>query len=123
MSSVALVCVAAGAIVGTMARFWIGRSFESLGQAQFPWATWIINAIGSFFIGIFAEQLLLHHFSVDIWDLLGEGFCGGLTTFSTMSVETVRLLKQSVRLGLTYIGTSLASGVVFCSIGLFLLRP
>jgi len=62
MSSVALVCVAVGAIVGTMVRFWVGRSFESLGQTQFPWATWMINAIGSFFIGVFAEQLILHHF-------------------------------------------------------------
>ena len=70
-----------------------------------PWGTALINVGGSFALGALVAN---QHASSRTRLLLGTGFCGGFTTFSTFSVEAVTLLETSVaRAGLYVIGTNL----------------
>jgi CrcB protein len=60
----------------------------------FPWGTLIINITGSFILGILTGLVLYRHGSTNAKLIIGTGFCGGLTTFSTASFETVRLVEE-----------------------------
>jgi CrcB protein len=84
--------VFAGGAVGTLARATLGEAFPS-SPTQWPWPTFVVNIVGAFLLGYFAtrlqERLPLSSYRRP---LLGTGVCGGLTTFSTMQVEIVRML-------------------------------
>lgn len=85
-----LFCVGLGGAVGCMARHalsaWLLGGQHLLG---FPAGTFTVNAVGSFVIGILLQALDSSTWS---W-LLVTGLCGGFTTFSTFSADTVRLLR------------------------------
>ena len=86
----ALFCVGLGGAAGSMARYL--RSTWTLGgqtMLGFPVGTFVVNAAGSLLIGILLQTLTS---STAGW-LLVTGFCGGFTTFSTFSADTVRLLR------------------------------
>ena len=87
-----VIAVAGG--VGGVCRFVLDGLLTSLSEADFPWPTVLINITGSLLLGLvtgFAVSGLLP----EAWRLvLGTGFLGGYTTFSTASVDTVRLLQQ-----------------------------
>jgi CrcB protein len=93
---VTLLAVGGGA--GANARYWLGRLVAQLqGPVEFPWATFLINVSGSAVLGLVAGQFLGHpHDPVrrNWYLLLGTGFCGGFTTFSTFSLETLELLRD-----------------------------
>ncbi len=77
-----------GGGTGAVARFSIGRWFAS--PSGFPWHTFGINIAGSFLLG----ALVVFCKDRPGWLLLlGAGFCGGFTTFSAFSVETLRMLE------------------------------
>jgi len=84
--------VFAGGAVGTLARATLGEAFPS-SPTQWPWPTFVVNIVGAFLLGYFAtrlqERLPLSSYRRP---LLGTGVCGGLTTFSAMQVEIVRML-------------------------------
>src|SRR5436190_12745510 len=84
--------VFAGGSVGTLARAGLGEAFPS-SPTQWPWPTFVVNIIGAFLLGYFAtrlqERLPLSSYRRPF---LGTGICGGLTTFSTMQVELVKML-------------------------------
>ena len=62
---------------------------------RWPWATFIVNIVGAFLVGYFTTRLLERlPLSSYRRPLLGTGFCGGLTTFSTMQVETLRMIDH-----------------------------
>ncbi len=105
------VLVGVGAAGGSLGRHAIGNWIAKAAKSDFPWGTWVINVAGTFMLGLFFKQFdLIHHHS-DLWALLGTGFCGGFTTFSTMSVESVRLFKSNRLMGFIYVGSSLAVGL------------
>lgn len=92
-----ILMVALGCALGGVARFLLGRGVNSQPWADgFPWATLIINVAGSICLGIVAEFYLEREsssFRMEIYLLLGTGFCGGFTTFSTFSLEMLNLIK------------------------------
>ncbi len=103
--------VFAGGAIGTLARAALGEAFPSAPN-HWPWPTFVVNIVGAFLLGYFAtrlqERLPLSSYRRP---LLGTGVCGGLTTFSTMQVEIVRMLDvgQYV-LASTYAAVSIVAG-------------
>ncbi|WP_378144082.1 fluoride efflux transporter CrcB [Cnuibacter sp. UC19_7] len=80
--------------VGAVARFVLDGAIKSLVRTSYPVGTTVINLSGSLLLG-FLTGLALSHVVSDDWRLvLGTGFLGGYTTFSTASFETVRQAQQ-----------------------------
>ena len=88
--------VAIGGALGSMARFWMTLAVASLTGPRFPWGTLAINVIGSFVIGWFgALSGVEGRLSVpaDARIFVMTGICGGYTTFSAFSLQTVELFQ------------------------------
>jgi CrcB protein len=91
------VCVALGGAVGTTARYWLsGVVARSVGET-FPWGTLVINVTGSFVIGFFGA-LTGPDGRVFVGSTARQfvmiGICGGYTTFSSFSLQTLNLMND-----------------------------
>jgi CrcB protein len=82
--------VVAGAI-GAPCRYLLD---SAVARKVFPWGTFVINVSGSFLLGIINGAALYHAFGNTPKTILGTGFCGAFTTFSTWTFESVRLLED-----------------------------
>ena len=88
--------VAAGGAIGSLARFWLAELFVAWGMVAFPWATLLANVSGSFLIGVIAAvtgpdgRLLVSPELRLFWMV---GICGGYTTFSSFSLQTLTLVQ------------------------------
>ena len=93
------VLVAIGGLAGSVARYWLSGIVQSFAGAGFPSGTLVVNVLGSFVIGLVMslslDRGLLRD---DLRILLTTGFCGGFTTMSTFSYETLALLRDGERL-------------------------
>jgi len=89
-----LAAVFAGGALGTLAR--TGLSILLVADpTRWPWPTFIVNIVGAFMVGYFITRLLERlPLSSYRRPLLGTGLCGGLTTFSTMQVETLKMIEH-----------------------------
>ena len=90
------VFVAVGGALGTLSRYGIGVAAAPLSQTL-PWGTILINILGSFIIGFFGTLTLAHgRFPVpeSLRLFVMVGFCGGFTTFSSFSLQTLDLLRS-----------------------------
>jgi CrcB protein len=85
--------VAAGAI-GASLRYGVDTLIQARNEGAFPWGTFVVNASGSFLLGVLTGFALYHAFPDTPRIILGTGFCGAYTTFSTFGFETVRLLEE-----------------------------
>lgn len=119
--------VAVGSALGGMGRYLVGGLVQRMSEASFPTGTLFVNFSGSFLLGLFLRYALdTPSFSPEIRAFLTIGFCGGYTTFSTFSYETIALLDSgewarasvyvaaSVLLSLagTFLGAALAREVI-----------
>jgi fluoride exporter len=83
----------AGGALGALARAVLG-TLAVPDPSRWPWPTFIVNIVGAFLVGYFTTRLLERlPLSSYRRPLLGTGFCGGLTTFSTMQVETLKMIE------------------------------
>ena len=86
--------VALGGATGAVARALLGKLFDS----RFPWSTLLINVLGSFLIGVFLAFFIANPLWKEIdEELLAGGLCGGFTTFSSFSFQTMTLFRQGRR--------------------------
>jgi CrcB protein len=118
-----VVAVFAGGAVGTLARALLGAAYPTPGT-QWPWPTFAVNVAGAFLLGYFTtrlqERLPLSSYRRPA---LGTGLCGGLTTFSTMQVEIVRMLDgHHLGLALGYAAASIAAGYAAIQVATALVR-
>lgn len=88
-----LAFVAAGA-AGAPARYVVDGFVGDRVEGVFPWGTFLVNVSGSLLLGFLTGLSLYHAFPKTPKVVLGTGFCGAYTTFSTFTFETVRLLEE-----------------------------
>ena len=115
--------VFAGGALGTLARAALAEVVVH-DPGRWPWATFTVNIVGAFLLGYFTTRLL-ERLPVSSYrrPLLGTGLCGGLTTFSTMQVETVMMLQHGHwALAAGYTGASIAGGLLAAAIATALVR-
>lgn len=99
-----------GGAVGAPARYLLDRFVQRRHDSVFPWGTLSVNIVGSFILGLVTGVQPPGAVAA----LIGTGFCGGLTTFSTFGFETVRLLEEgSLQAAALNALGSLALGVLF----------
>ena len=113
--------VLVGGAVGAPARYLTDLFVQSRHRFQLPLGTLTVNVTGSFALGLVAS--LAAHGSAARWvvTLVGTGFCGALTTFSTFSFETLRLVESGrMRAALGNVLVSLGAGLVAVALGWWL---
>ncbi|MGA5561390.1 fluoride efflux transporter CrcB [Streptomyces platensis] len=89
--------VVAGAAVGAPLRYLTDRYVQSRHDTVFPWGTFTVNVAGSLILGLLTGAVAAGAASSHAQLLLGTGLCGGLTTYSTFSYETLRLAADGAR--------------------------
>ena len=95
-----ILLVGLGGAAGSMLRYAFSVWFK---HASFPLATFLVNVIGSFIIGlVFAYSLRSESFATNWRLFLAAGICGGFTTFSAFSLESLQLLQQQ-RVGIFFL--------------------
>jgi len=112
--------VAIGAALGGLARFYLADVIQHRAGIDFPAGTLVINITGSFLIGFFLRYALQSAvIGPEMRIFLTTGFCGGYTTFSTFSYETITLLQDGEygRASL-YVGSSVAFALAATVLGI-----
>jgi CrcB protein len=111
--------IAAGAALGGMLRYFLSGAAARLAGETFPWGTLFVNVTGCVAIGFFVALtgpdgrfIVPSHVRLFVM----TGFCGGYTTFSTFSLETLRLLQDREW---AYAGFNIAASVVLCLAGVW----
>lgn len=108
-----LLGVLLGGAIGSVLRYGIGRVIP-LTPNGFPWATFWVNSIGCLGIGLLAGYLEKRAGNSDALRLFWmTGICGGFTTFSAFSLETLNLLQQQRwPLAIAYVAGSVGIGIL-----------
>ena len=114
--------VAIGGAVGSVGRFWLSGFVANRFGETFPWGTLVINVTGSFVIGIIAalaipEGRMDSQSRAFATQFLMIGICGGYTTFSSFSLQTLNLLRDREWL---YACGNVILSVVLCMIAVWL---
>lgn len=86
--------VVLGAAVGAPARYLVDLWVQSLHDTVLPWGTFAVNVAGSFVLGVVGGLAARGGVPPAVVALVGTGFCGALTTFSTFGYETVVLARR-----------------------------
>jgi CrcB protein len=112
--------VALGGALGSVSRFWLAMTVAERLEEIFPWGTLTVNVLGSFVIGFVAiltgpdGRLFV---PADARIFVIAGFCGGFTTFSTFSLQTLTLLRDG---DVTRAGLNIAVSVTACLVAVWL---
>ncbi|GAA4810633.1 hypothetical protein GCM10023200_55510 [Actinomycetospora chlora] len=85
--------VVLGAAVGAPARYVTDRWVQSVHGTGFPWGTFVVNVVASFVLGLVVGGPAPHAVAA----LVGIGFCGSLSTWSTLAYDVVRLTEDGTR--------------------------
>jgi CrcB protein len=115
--------VAIGGAIGSVARFWLGNAMAVAVGAAFPWGTLLINIVGSFVISFFGVLTgAAHRFALpyEARIFVTVGLCGGFTTFSSFSLQTVELARagQPGRAA-AYVAASVIICLAACAFGVW----
>jgi len=112
--------IGVGSALGGMFRYWCSDVAARLIGETFPWGTLIVNVSGSLVIGFFFTftgpdgRVLV---SSDVRQLVMVGLCGGYTTFSSFSLQTLNLIRDGQ---LLYAGANIVASVLLCMLAVWL---
>lgn len=114
--------VALGGAFGSVARFWLNGVVSDRFGPAFPWGTLVVNVLGSFVIGVLGamtlpEGRMSSEARAFTTQLLMIGICGGFTTFSSFSLQTLNLIRDREWL---YAGGNILLSVVLCLVATWL---
>ena len=120
--NLAYLWVAIGGALGSVGRYWLNGLISIRFGETFPWGTLLVNVSGSFLIGVLGalavpEGRLDSPSRTFVTQFLMIGVCGGYTTFSSFSLQTLNLLRDREWL---YAGGNVLLSVVLCMIGVWL---
>jgi CrcB protein len=118
--NIAYLWVALGGALGSVARFGLNGLISARFGETFPWGTLIINVTGSFLIGLFAaftDPDGRYLTPPGVRQFLMIGVCGGYTTFSSFSLQTLNLVRDREWL---YAGGNVVLSVILCMIAVWL---
>lgn len=115
-----ILAVAVGSAAGGVARYLLTEAVQLRTGANFPFGTLLVNIVGCFALGFLTQAVLQQHdASPRLRAFLTIGLCGGFTTFSAFSLETVRMLEEGhVARASGYIGASVVLGMVALWLGM-----
>jgi fluoride exporter len=117
MSEIILVSV--GGFLGAISRFALSKKIQNQNENEFPSGTLTVNLIGAFLLGM----LIGTELQGSLYTLLGIGFMGAFTTFSTLMLEAVNLKKaEKKKLYYSYLISSYAIGIILAVCGLIVGR-
>ena len=113
--------VGLGGMIGSMLRY---AAAILIKNQPFPYATFAVNIVGCFVIGAIAGFTIKSATLSNEWRLfLATGICGGFTTFSSFSLESLQLLQQNrPATAVMYIGTSIVLGIAAVFAGWMLMK-
>ncbi|GEC03977.1 putative fluoride ion transporter CrcB 2 [Streptomyces spinoverrucosus] len=89
--------VVVGGMVGAPLRYLTDRAVQRRHDTVFPWGTFTVNVAGCLVLGLVSGAVLAGAASSQVQLLIGTGFCGALTTYSTFSYETLRLAEDGAK--------------------------
>ena len=106
--------VASGGALGACLRYGVSLLIGPQSAGVFPWATFVVNVVGSFLIGLVVVLLQLKwHESSLLRGFIQIGFLGAVTTFSTFSIELFSLLEAGyIRQFAIYLFSSIIAGLI-----------
>jgi CrcB protein len=111
---VIVLLVGIGAAVGAPARFLTDRAIQNRHDSLFPWGTLCVNVVASFVLGVVVGLDV----SARVTALVGTGFCGGLSTWSTLGYETLRLVEDRARwFAVLNVAGSVLAGLAAAALG------
>lgn len=115
----AFIAIFVGGGLGSVLRYGVQLVLhERIVAYSFPWATFAVNVIGSFLIGLFYAVSSKFNLSEELRLFLTAGLCGGFTTFSTFSNDSLAMIRQGDTIVcLIYIVLSVILGVFACLLG------
>lgn len=106
------VLILLGAAAGATARWYVNELVQARHDSVFPWGTFTVNVVGSFLLGLLLGASLEGEHLTRLVALVGTGFCGAFTTFSTFSYESVVLAEDgSSRIAVVNVLASVAAGL------------
>lgn len=115
-AAVTALMIALGAIVGAPARYLTDRAIQSRHETVFPWGTLTVNITASLILGVVVGAA--GHLSPAVTALVGTGFCGALSTYSTFSYEVMRLSVEGARFqAVLNVVVSVVAGVGAAALG------
>ncbi|MFI6676840.1 fluoride efflux transporter CrcB [Kribbella sp. NPDC050470] len=104
-----LLLVLVGAAIGAPLRYLTDRAVQARHDTVFPWGTSTVNVVGSLILGAIAGGTTAGVVPDQLQYLVGTGFCGALTTYSTFSYETLRLVEQNAKF---FAAANLAASII-----------
>jgi CrcB protein len=114
---IGVLVVAGGAAVGAPLRYLTDRAVQTRHDSPFPYGTLLVNVVASLVLGLATGGA---HLSPTLFALVGTGFCGTLSTYSTHSYETYRLAEDGLwAYALLNVAVSLALGLGAASLGVW----
>lgn len=119
-----ILLVGLGGGAGSILRYLCQRWLAAIYSHSFPWGTFAVNITGCFLIGIFWGMTFKTFDSNEHWKLfLMTGICGGFTTFSAFTIESIGLVReQKIGLFFLYVAGSVLVGLALTLLGMKLTR-
>lgn len=109
-------------VIGAVARYLLDGAVQDRTAGLFPYGTLVVNVVGSLIIGFLAGYVLSHTGGRTARTIVGTGFCGALTTWSTASWETVRLAEEGApATAIAFTAVNVVASFAAAAVGILLL--
>ncbi len=118
-----MILIGLGGSVGAAARYMIGQILHKKNPNHWMNGTWVVNIVGSLLLGVLASLYWAESIPEWSWMLFGTGFCGAFTTFSTFSVDVLKMIQEKQgRQAFSYVITSVLLGFAAATLGFLLVK-